>query len=360
MAAAGPSCYLETMRAEPRQVSVVEGLTPQEFHAEVIPAGRPVVMKGLGAHWPAVEQARRGEAALVEYALRFDSKKPAETIIGAPAIKGRFFYTEDLKALNFARRQVPIAATLRQLLAMRAVEAPPACYVQSVPISEYFPGFEDENRMEFAPPSAEPRIWIGNRLTVQTHFDLSENIAVVVAGRRRFTLFPPDQLPNLYPGPFELTLAGPPVSMVRLDAPDMEKYPRFAEALSQAQTAELGPGDAIYIPYFWWHHVESLEWFNVLVNYWWSEAAPDLGSPFDCLLHGLIALRDMPPRYREVWRMMFDHYVFKRNGDPVEHLPPYARGALGDRDPKRIERMRKMLAHALAREPGRTRPKRAS
>jgi len=46
--------------------------------------------------------------------------------------------------------------------------------------------------------------------------------------------------PNLYPGPMEHTVAGPQVSMVDLDAPDLERYPRYAKALSTARVAELG------------------------------------------------------------------------------------------------------------------------
>jgi quercetin dioxygenase-like cupin family protein len=38
-----------------------------------------------------------------------------------------------------------------------------------------------------------------------------------------------------------------------------------------AMEAELSPGDAIFIPMGWFHHVEALERFNVLVNYWWDE-----------------------------------------------------------------------------------------
>ena len=116
-----------------------------------------------------------------------------------------------------------------------------------------------------------PRIWIGNRIRVAPHYDVKENVAVCVAGRRRFTLFPPGQIANLYPGPLEQTPAGTPVSMVDQHAPDLERYPRYAEAWTTAQQATLEPGDAIYIPYCWWHGVESLEPVSILVNYWWNE-----------------------------------------------------------------------------------------
>lgn len=340
------------MRENISPVRVVENPTLEVFHTDIVPSAEPVLLKGLVRHWPSVDAGRRGDEALSDYISGYDAGKPVQTNIGAPAIKGRFFYTPDMMSLNFDRRPAPISATLRRLLELEDVSEPPSLYIQSAPIAEYLPGFERENPLEFVAPVVAPRIWIGNQLTVQTHFDLSENIACVVGGRRRFTLFPPEQLPNLYPGPFEFTLAGPPVSMVRLEEPDFERYPKFKEALAHAQSADLEPGDAIYIPYFWWHHVESLDRFNVLVNYWWNDADPDLGSPFDCLLHGLLALRDMPPRYRDVWRTVFDHYVFKQNGEPVDHLPPEARGALGPRDAGTTQRMRMTLIRALAAKAG--------
>ncbi len=63
---------------------------------------------------------------------------------------------------------------------------------------------------------AQSRVWLCNRSEVATHFDLSDNIAVVALGRRRFTLFPPTATADLYVGPFNNTLpAGQPVSMPR-------------------------------------------------------------------------------------------------------------------------------------------------
>ena len=53
------------------------------------------------------------------------------------------------------------------------------------------------------------------------------------------------------------TIAGQPISMVDLDDPDFERFPKFREALRHALVAELEPGDAIYIPALWWHGVQA-------------------------------------------------------------------------------------------------------
>lgn len=337
------------MNTTVQSIPVRDITDPAQFHAEVVPENRPVVLRGLAAQWPAVAEGRKSPHALRDYLLRFDAGKPIHAMVADAAIQGRFFYRDDMRGFNFERRPQSLQVALDGLLGGLEAERASATYVESTPIPEHLPGFSKENNLALLPPAVSPRIWIGNAVTAQTHFDLKDNIACVVAGRRRFTLFPPDQLPNLYVGPFDFTLSGPPVSMVSLYEPDFERYPRFREALAHAQTAELGPGDALYIPYFWWHHVESLERFNVLVNYWWNTARNFGVSALDCLLHGVLALRELPPVQRDAWRIVFDHYVFQRNGDPMAHLPADNRGLFGAMTPERAREIKAILVRVLGK-----------
>jgi hypothetical protein len=202
--------------------------------------------------------------------------------------------------------------------------------------------------LELVDPAIEAKIWLSNRVTVQTHFDMSYNVACVVAGRRRFTLIPPDQIENMYVGPLEFTLAGPPVSMVRLDAPDFGKFPRFRAALAAAQVAELAPGDALFIPYMWWHHVESLDRFNVLVNYWWDGLPVWQGSPFWALMHAIHAVRNLPPAHRDIWRGVFEHFVFSGGEQALAHLSESQRGLQGLPTPQKAQVIRNYLAQMLS------------
>ena len=320
----------------------------ETFRGEIKAANRPVVLRGAAAHWPAVAAARRSPRELAAYLGRFDAGRPVDTLLGPPEIEGYLFYREDMSGLNFGRTKQRIAAILAELIRMEGAARPPAVAIQSVETREGLPGFEAENALPLVDAKVSPRVWIGNKVTVAPHFDLNDNIAVVVAGRRRFTLFPPDQLPNLYVGPFDFSPAGAPVSMVDPRAPDFERYPRYRGALEAAETAELEPGDAIYIPYMWWHGVESLEPFNMLVNYWWNEAR-QAGSPFDVLMHAFLVMGAMPPEQKAAWRGMLDHYVFGANGDPLSHLAPEHRGALGGLDESAAAGMRRYLAQSLAR-----------
>jgi hypothetical protein len=327
----------------------LRNVSAAQFREEILPSLNPVVLRGLVADWPAVHAGRDSPQAIANYLRGFDTGASADTMIGDPAIGGRFFYNDELTGHNFQRRPQRIVASIERLLTLLEEPNPEALYVGAVPTPASMPGFTRDNTLALVDATAVPRVWLCNRVTVQTHYDISHNIACVVAGRRRFTLFPPEQLVNLYVGPLEFTLAGQPISMVRLDQPDFERYPRFREALATAQVADLEPGDALFVPYMWWHHVESRERFNVLVNYWWDETPPWQGSPFEALLHGIMAVRSLPPDKREIWRKVFDHYVFQAGGDPVAHLTQRQRGIQGAASPQLAEIIRAQLIQTLSR-----------
>jgi hypothetical protein len=138
--------------------------------------------------------------------------------------------------------------------------------------------------------------------------------------------------------------------LVKVSAPDLERYPRFAQALAVAETVDVEPGDAVFIPRLWWHNVESLEPLNLSMNYWWFEGPKGGAEPFAALAHGLLAITPLPAADREIWRQMFDHYVFRTNGDPAPYLPPEHRGMLGPLFPALEGHMRAQLIRSLAKQ----------
>lgn len=331
----------------PMAIEEVQGPVTAETFAALRKRGQPAILRGLVADWPAVRVALQGDAAIVGYMTREHAPRPVAAIATKPGAHGRFFYNDDVSGLNFVKGTGHLEMFLADLLKASDMPDAPGLAVQSENIGEIMPAFARENRLDLL-PSVPPRIWIGNRIRVAPHYDVKENVACCVAGRRRFTLFPPDQIANLYPGPFELTPAGTPVSMVDPLAPDLAKYPRFERAWQTAQQSVLEPGDAIYIPYCWWHGVKSLEPVSILVNYWWNEAEPQgIAGPYDALLHAIAAYRHLPPAKREVWRGMLDYYVFEGSGDPAAHLPPHAKGVIGPPEPGLFAKMRDMIRGAL-------------
>lgn len=329
-----------------RPIPELTQIDPVRFRDEIMRAQHPVVLRGLAADWPAVRAAAT-DVGLAGYLGGFDRGAPVEALIGPPAIRGRFFYNKATRGMNFEHWRGTLRQALAGLLEVAGQPNPPCLYIASTPVPSLLPGFERDNALNLLGPEITPRLWLGNATTVQTHYDMSDNIACVVAGRRRFTLFPPDQVANLYVGPLEFTPAGRPISMVSLDDPDLERYPRFAQALEFALFADLEPGDAIFIPAMWWHHVQAFGSLNLLVNYWWSQVDPLAGSPFDAFVHALNNVRHLPPPQREAWRALFEHYVFEADGDPVAHLPVEVRGVLGALTEQTAAEVRRFLLKGL-------------
>lgn len=330
-----------------KRVDSIESPDAAAFLRDVVPHYAPVVLRGLVADWPVVAAGRRGDRALVEYLATLDSGRPVNVFSAPPEQGGRFFYADDMRGLNFGTEQVTLTRLLVALLEMAGEARSPALYAGAAPAAETLVRFATDNPMPLPLPGAEPRIWIGNRSRIATHYDMSDNIACVAAGRRRFLLFPPGQVGNLHVGPLERTPAGQPVSMVDPLAPDLSRYPRFAAAREHMLVAEMMPGDALYIPSLWWHHVTAGAAINVLVNYWSRPAAA--GSPLAAMVHALHTIRDLPEGERAAWRDWFDYYVFGMDRlDAAAHLPAHAQGVLGPPSPDRDRMVAAFVRNALS------------
>lgn len=337
-------------RVEEVAAGTVSAIDP----AHLVDAQTPVIFRGMARDWPLVERGRQGPDSAIDYLKSFYSGRPVVGYTGAPEIGGRYFYNDTLTAMNFRAERVPLDTYLDRIRDHFGDPQAPSFYVGSTDVDDHLPGLRSANdlRVETAAfGAAAPlvSIWIGNRTTAATHYDMSNNIACCLVGRRRFTLFPPDQVHNLYPGPLEPTPGGQVVSMVNLRAPDLERYPRFAEAMEAAQVAELEPGDVLFYPALWWHQVDALDTFNVMINYWWHGAPRFMDTPMNTLLHGLLSLRDRPDAEKQAWRELFDYYVFGPGERAAAHLPEAARGPLAPMDEIAARRLRAHLINRLNR-----------
>jgi hypothetical protein len=318
---------------------------------ELLAAGMPAVMRGVGRDWTLVRKGLESPQEARRYLASLYNGLPVDFSFAGPEARSRPYYREDFSALNFRVRRDRLDHVLAEIEAHLEDQPPPMYYIASLPVDSCLPGFRDQNDLDFAAHGVNPppAIWIGNRTTATCHYDAPNNIACVAVGRRRFTLFPPEQIFNLYPGPLEPTPGGQAVSTVDFANPDFERHPGFRDALAAGSSAELEPGDAIFVPSMWWHHVEGLSPFNTLVNYWWSSAPEHVPTPMNTLLQALWTLRDLPEREKRAWQQVFEYYVFGPAGRAGAHLPEAARGALGPFDERRSRQMRALLINKLNR-----------
>jgi hypothetical protein len=325
--------------------AMVSGLG--ELDARLRAADRPFVVRGLVADWPLVAAGRRSGHEARAYLLGLHRDRPFTVSVGEQGSDGRMFY-DSAMAMNFRTMRAKLPEIFARIGLIEDMDAALPIYLASIDLHEFFDGLHEANHVDLGDRTNLASIWMGTRTRIAAHNDVPDNLACVAAGRRRFTLFPREQFRNLYLGPVDNTPAGRAISMVDFHAPDFSAHPRFREALAHAQTAELDAGDALYIPALWWHHVEGLAPFNILVNYWWRETPRWLGQPQDALNHAMLAIRDLPDDQKAYWRDLFDYYVFANGDEVTAHIPEAGRSVLAPLTPESAGRLRAYLLRQLS------------
>ncbi|HVI05437.1 MAG TPA: cupin-like domain-containing protein, partial [Sphingomicrobium sp.] len=273
----------------------------------LLAGGEPILLRGAIDHWPALQAAARSPADLDAYLSERDGGAPVPVMEAPPSSGGRFAYAADPREFSFTKRMRPLGETLERIARAATGDAGTFLAIQMLPLETQMPAFVRDNPMPLVPAGARAKLWLGGPVKTQTHNDRDHNLACVIAGHRPFLLFPPEQVGNLYIGPLDNP---PPLSFVDPERPDFAAYPRYREALKSARVAHLGPGDAILMPRYWWHHVTSLDRYNAMVNYWWGQNPVGLENPQEAFLAALLALKTLSPRERDYWRAMFETFVF--------------------------------------------------
>jgi hypothetical protein len=311
----------------------------------LVAAHRPVLLRGLATSWPAVLAARQGLESCLRFWLERATDEPLDALLAHPREQGRLGWRPDLNGFSFVHERKPLGPLLEALWRYAQFAEPPALAVQSVDLRRCLPGFEADHPMPLLDAGVAPRLWLGNRATVPAHFDSSYNLAVVVAGRRRFTLLPPQHIENLYLGPLEKAPTQAPVFLVDVLNPDFERFPRARPALAEAQQAVLEPGDALFLPPLWVHAVESLDpALNGLVNHWWRpETAVGAGadSPSAALRLAALSFRGLPAAERRDWQRLFALLAFE-DAD-WSHIPTAQLGLLGALDADTVHALREQI-----------------
>lgn len=342
-----------------KRVRCIEVLSVDEIPDEIFTSKEPVLLKGLVQHWPLVMAGSRSATDAIDMLKRFYSGKPATVYFGEADTNGYLAYNDDLTSLNFQARKADLAEVFEELRTNIEKGASAVRYIPSNIADVFFPGLRATHNISFERECFKQKplergdplygIWIGGRTTAPCHFDAQSNLACCVVGLRRFTLFPPEQIHNLYPGPLDLTPGGPAISMVDFREPDLKRYPRFAEALGAGLVAEMEPGDVLYIPCMWWHHVEALGPLNVLIQYWWNTFPKVQGQAINAFELALLSIRDRPYHEKMAWKEIFDYYIFGDADTPRRHLPEHSWGTLGPIDDLLARQMRTKIINKLNR-----------
>jgi len=327
----------------------IKEIKKSDFDFDLFNSNQPVVIRGLVDDWPLVQASSSSIEDLISHILCYYEGDRVLAFASTSESGNKFTYANTETKKSFSEMETTLDLLLETILELKNKENPSTAYMGSTSIDYVLPGLSKDNDFKINNESPIKSIWIGNSSIVPPHFDVPDNIAFVCSGKRKFTLFPPDQVKNLYIGPLEFTPAGQPISLVDIYNPDLSKFPKFEAAKNHGKSAELLPGDAIFIPSLWWHQVESFGPLNVLVNYWWRNVPSYMGNPMDALMHSILSVRDLPQHQKDNWINMFKHYVFDYENKNFDHIPNDIHGAVGDIDDNLAKKIRALLLNNLNR-----------
>ena len=324
-------------------------INTNDFSLDIFNANEPLVIRGIASDWPLVKRASEDIQKISEYLLCYYENDRIIAFASKPEFGNKFTYGSNDNQMSFEQLESTLDLVLETISESSKLDNPGTVYMGSTTLDYVLPGFDKDNNLFMGEASPLKSIWVGNKTIVPPHYDVPDNIAFVCVGTRRFTLFPPSQLKNMYVGPLEHTPAGQPISLVDIDNPDLIKFPKFEEAMEHGLSAELGPGDGIFIPSLWCHQVQSFGNLNILVNYWWRNVPSFMGNPMDALMHSILSIRDLPEHQKENWANMFQHYVFKNIDRNFEHIPEKLNGSHKKIDDDLAKKLRALLLKNLNR-----------
>jgi lysine-specific demethylase 8 len=245
------------------EVPRVERPSRREFEERFLFPQRPVIISGAMEGWPARELWTN------DY---LTEKVGARTVQPFKSHAGTWIH-DPKERIGDTSSPIKLAEYI-DLLAAGAI-SDGQLYVAQFPIRTAlpelwpdvrFPLFVDENK-HFA-----VNLWFGpgNNVT-RLHYDTANNFLTQIRGRKQVILCPPREITRLYPFPF--SYFGNNISQVNVASPDLTQFPAWAHA--DRALLELGPGDMLFIPVFWWHAVWGIDQ-NMSINYWWPRRLPIL------------------------------------------------------------------------------------
>ena len=292
---------------------ILEGIDPAALPlAALVEAGDPVVLRGIATDWPLVRPGWAGcrtqwRTCAASMRVRPSSTRSAAPRSGAPVLQRGLHPVELRSTARWAgpgagrdRHDAACTATANLLRGLAADRAGTATGIRAGQRRRSGQAGHRRHRQHL---DRQP----GDGLVPFRH---TRQPRLLRGGAARVHPVPARPDRQSVSGPARSHAGGQVVSVVDFEQPDFDRHPRFREALAHARRAVLGPGDAIFIPSMWWHHVRSLEPFNVLVNYWWRSSPTWLGSALAALHHAMWAVRDLPAREKQAWEGLFRYYAF--------------------------------------------------
>ena len=310
------------------KMQIIKGLTPETLPVEFLNSAVPILLKGFVSDWPLVKAARSSDNDAIDYLQPFYQGFLVNTCMIPAGQHGVVSYNSEMTGFNFVNQQAPFIDVLKKIVDTVDQPLTDTLYIGSTSVAQCLPKLVDLCSVAPVNHDCLFNLWAGGKVTVPAHYDVAQNLACCVTGKRRFTLFPPDQIDNLYIGPLDKAPGGQPISLTTSKNLDCTQFPKFKDALKTAWVVDLEPGDALILPSMWWHQVEGLGRLNILFNYWFKNSPSFYGQPTNALHHAILNIRNLPKHERAAWQRLFNYYVFAEN--EFTHIPEHAHSMLAN------------------------------
>ncbi|XP_041367695.1 bifunctional peptidase and (3S)-lysyl hydroxylase Jmjd7-like [Gigantopelta aegis] len=253
------------------------------FYREFVSPNKPVVLRGLIDHWP----------ALTKWSPTYIREKMGQQTVTVTLTPNG--YADAVHCGKFVmpdERRMTMGEFLDALDHNDHVPGVPYIQKQNSNLADEFAPIIDDVESDlslgseaFGKAPDAVNFWMGDgRAVTSMHRDPYENLYCVVSGWKTFILIPPTDQPFvpyvLYQaakyklkdsGEFEIeddTDSGQ-VPWIDIDPlrPDLTKYPDFANAHRYEVT--VNAGETLYLPAMWFHHVRQSHGC-IAVNYWYD------------------------------------------------------------------------------------------
>lgn len=254
---------LERMR--PAEVERRHALSPEDFFRDHYTTLTPVVLTGLTDHWPGRGWTleRLAELGNPEVEVQADRERDPDFELNSIAHKRRMRWRDVLALLAGAAPTNDFYVTANNSGLNRKALAPLWRDVGDLP------GYLGPS------PLGDGFFWMGPQGTVTPwHHDLTQNLLVNMIGHKRVALVSPAETPRMRNHRHCFSRHGADAALAGV--PEGER-PRIL-------TVDIGPGEILFLPVGWWHHVTGLSmtagmsftnfvWDNDFASFYRSEGA---------------------------------------------------------------------------------------
>jgi len=235
------------LAAKARDVPRIGVIDPRALMHEFILRNQPVVIANAIDDWPAMQRWN------LDYLATACASVPVR-LRGAST--GNYRYLGEVTYGEYARWLAGARARLLERYDRDHPSKPYIAYAQDPAFDRLRAEFDFDRFTVPEHHNTRPAHWLGPEGAITPlHRDLGYVFNATVLGRKRWFLFPPEDSKHLYPAgthEYEGTF-----SRIHVEAPDLERYPRFQQ--TTPYTLVTRPGDVLVLPEGWWHYVKCLE-----------------------------------------------------------------------------------------------------